>query len=214
MFILELISSLTRSDWIAIASIIVSVVIAALVFYYGRKASFRQRLERQAEIKKALRNAVDHDVELYNARLYFKKYFYENKKTAFRGYCYQGCRVKGFDIDGIECVHWREEWEQGEKIEVVGIIPYDWVQYIKYGDGSTPKAIIFVRAPWFREFPFRRDVYYRYGRDNDMDKYTRLRKSFKQKVNHVLGSMGRRAKAFYLRYVKGEYPFYVHKRKP
>ncbi len=187
--IFEYLGNFSRSDWIAIIGIFVSIIIAVLLYKFGKKISFQQKLIRQHEIQFQLNSHVDHDIEIYNTRLYRKQYFYENKKDVFRGYCYLGAGIRGYGIDGVELGYRRESWSDNFNVEVVGMLPYEWIEYIKEnGDGSTNKTIVFVRAPWFK-FPYQRTVYYRYGRegtDKISDKYRRTPKPLKLRIIHTL----------------------------
>lgn len=177
--LLDFLRGSTWSNMIAIAGILVSSLIAILLYKLAKKVSFQQKLQRQHEIQKQLDPFVGRDVEIYNSRLYRKRYFYKNKKDVFRGYCYLGSGVRGYGIDGIELVYSREHWRDDLDVEAVGLLPYEWIEYIKeHGDGSTSKTIIFVRAPWF-SFPYRKTVYYRYGRKGQqgiVDEYCRIPK--------------------------------------
>lgn len=202
--IFEYLGNFSRSDRIAIFGIFISIIIAFLLYKFGKKISFQQKLIRQHEIQVQLNSYVDSDIEMYNTRLYHKRYFYENKKDAFRGYCYLGAGIRGYGIDGVELGYRRESWSEDFNVEVAGLLPYEWIEYIKEnGDGSTNKTIIFVNAPWLK-FPYQKTVYYRYGRngtDKISDKYRRITKPFKLRVMHNTQGIYRRLRYhFYLKW--------------
>jgi len=144
---LELLQSLTRSDWISIVGILISSIIAALLYILGKKIDDKQRIEHSLFIQDAISSVLlegPRDVELYNIKLYDKKHFEKNDRSMVWGYAYHGAGLYNYSFSHVEFVTEIVKWGKN-KFYRVGLIPYKRIlKIMPEGDSSTSKPVLFV----------------------------------------------------------------------
>jgi hypothetical protein len=183
-----------RGDYLALAGIIISGLIAFTIYLLQKRLSDKQRVDNRLDIEHKAGEKLydvrykDHssDVQIYNAKLLNKKHFSENKRDIFWGYPYHAAELYAANFDGLEFVTGIEEWG-GKKYYRVGVIPYENILGIKPdGDGSFNGMIIYARPRLLQ-----RDKYaiaykaYRYYPAKDAAGY-QVRKPIKLRVVGVL----------------------------
>lgn len=143
----------TRADYLQLISIIVSGVIAIIVYWLQRRLSDEQRVDHRLELEEKVGEKIynirfnNHfpKVQLYNAKLLNRKYFAKNKRDFFYGYPFHGAELYAANFDGLEFVVDVEEWN-GKKYYKIGVIPYENILGVKpEGDGSFTGMIFYVK---------------------------------------------------------------------
>lgn len=145
-------SDWSRSEIIGLVSIVISAVIAVVLFILQRRLSDRQRIDNRLRLEEAFGHKFydihykDHSskVHLYNVKLLNKKYFTENKRSIVWGFPYHAAELYAANFDGMEFVVGIEKIN-GKKHYRVGVIPYERILAIRPdGDGSFNGMIIYV----------------------------------------------------------------------
>lgn len=145
-----------KSDTIGLVDIIISALIAIVLFILQRRLSDRQRIENRLKLEKTFGSKFydiqykDHSkkVQLYNAKLLNKKYFTENKRSVVWGYPYHAAELYGANFDGMEFVIGIEKIN-GKKHYKVGVIPYERILAIRPDGDDTFNGMIIYVSPKF-----------------------------------------------------------------
>lgn len=177
-------------------SLFIQIFIAYHVFFLSKKLSSRARLEHKEKIKQKAEELLSEihskklnsEVYMVNINRYFKDYP-SNKEKIFEGYSHIKAEIKSTRFDGIQffCSMPVEVYKKangklsfkGEDKEKVfnafpvGIVPYEWVEYIDlHGDeyGYVPLFYCHFKGKtnwnfWkrlkFFGYPYKNLVYYR-----------------------------------------------------
>lgn len=177
-------------------SLFIQIFIAYHVFFLSKKLSSRARLEHKEKIKQKAEELLSEihskkfnsEVYIVNINRYFKDYP-SNKEKIFEGYSHIKAEIKSTRFDGIQffCSMPVEVYKKangklsfkGEDKEKVfnafpvGIVPYEWVEYIDLcGDeyGYVPLFYCHFKGKtnwnfWkrlkFFGYPYKNLVYYR-----------------------------------------------------
>jgi len=186
-------------EWIII--LVIQMFIAYHVFFLSKKLSSRARLETKENIKqkaeellsKIHTKQLNSEVHLVNINRYFKDYP-SNKEKIFKGYSQIKAEIKSTRFDGVSffCAMPVEVYRKpdgmlsfkGEKEEKVfnaypvGIVPYEWIEYVDfYGDeyGYVPIFYCYFKGKryWKKSlkrflpfgYPYKNIVYYRENED-------------------------------------------------
>lgn len=197
--VIRIISQLfsATSEWFSVnygwtISLLIQAFIAYHVFFLSKRLSHRAKLEHKETIK---RNAdeikLGREIYLVNVKRYFKDYP-SNTEGLISGYSHIKAEMKTTRFDGVEffcgikelyrktdgrlSLNKKHEQSAVEKIKVfeVGIIPYEWIDYIDpRGDEHGYKPLFFCyykgRRYWKNDFkkflpfgyPYKEIVYYR-----------------------------------------------------
>ena len=179
-----------------VIGILVQALIAYHVYFLSRKITNKNRLEHKQSIKQKAEKLIcdirskkiNSEVYLINMGRYFKDYP-SNKEKRFRGYSHIKAEIKTTRFNGIEFF---EEMpkdvyiKRGGKLSFkgnrseksfivypVGIVPYEWVEYIELdGDEFSGVPLFFChfrgRTNWkfwkrllFFGYPYKQIVYYK-----------------------------------------------------
>lgn len=188
---------MSSADYEWLIGLVVQIAIACGLFILSKKISNRGRLEHKESIKKKAeelileihRKKLNSKIYLVNINRYFKDYPSNQEKT-FEGYSHIKAEIKSTRFDGIEFfssmpveVYKKPDGrlsfgKEGNKkvfdAYAVGIIPYEWIEYIDlHGDeyGYVPLFYCYFkgRIYWKRSlkrflpfgYPYKEIVYYR-----------------------------------------------------
>src|SRR4051812_7813437 len=113
-------SAWTRSDYLGLAGIVVSGLIAFTIYLLQKRLSSKQRVDNRLEIEQKAGDKLydihykDHSskIQIYNVKLLNKKYFSENKRDVFWGYPFHAAELYAANFDGLEFVVGIEEWNK------------------------------------------------------------------------------------------------------
>lgn len=148
----------TRSEYIEFAGIILTALVAFVIFLLQSRLTDKQRIDNRAELENRIGSKLydihykDHSgkIQLYNSKLIGKTYFAENKRSFFWGYPFHGAELYEANFDGLEFVVGIEKWNN-KKYYKVGVIPYERVLGVKPdGDGSFNGMIFYVKPRIFQ----------------------------------------------------------------
>ncbi|HAS80555.1 MAG: hypothetical protein UR25_C0001G0161 [Candidatus Nomurabacteria bacterium GW2011_GWE1_32_28] len=181
MEILEKILNWLSENYGLFISLLVQSFIAYHIFFLSKRLSDKAKLEHKERIKKKAEELkLGREVYLVNVKRYFKDYP-SNKEKMFSGYSHIKAEIKTTRFDGVEficgikeiyrkpdgCLTLNTESKKTaqEKIKVfeVGVIPYEWIEYIDLrGDehGFVPlffgyfKGRRYWQKSWKRFLPF------------------------------------------------------------
>jgi len=192
----EVFSTWSRNDYLSLAGILVSVVIAVTIYLLQKRISDKQKIDHRLEIensvgkklRKMQQGRSSHKVQLYNAKLLNKKYFSENKRSRVWGYPFHAAEFHSVNFDGLEFVTNIEEWN-GKNYHKVGLIPFDRILGIKTdGDGSFSGMILFVKPKLLQRdrYSIAYTSFRYYGASSKLQTVTV--KPFLVKVRHTLKS--------------------------
>jgi hypothetical protein len=166
----------TRSEYLELAGIVVSGLIAFTIYLLQKRLSDKQRVENRLGIEQKVEQKLQDirnkkhssKIQLYNTKLLSKKYFSENKRDIWWGYPYHAAELYAANFDGLEFVTGIEEWNK-KKYYRIGVIPYENILGIKpEGDGSFNGMIIYVKPRlWQRDRYAIAYKAYRYYRAKD-----------------------------------------------
>lgn len=182
---------------IGILGIIIGAFIAYHVFFLSQRLSSKAKLEHKEAIKqkveeliaKIRREGLNSEVYLVNINRYFKDYPLNTDKL-FGGYSHIKAEIKSTRFDGVqffcsmpEQVYQKADGRlsfkgsESEKAFItfpVGIVPYEWIEYVDlHGDehGYVPlffcrfKGRIYWKHLWrrlfFSGYPYKEVVHYR-----------------------------------------------------
>lgn len=143
----------SREEYLELIGIIVSSVIAIILFFLQRRVSAKQKIDHRLEIEREIEkklydiryNDSNSKVQLYNVRLLTSKKFSANRRSILWGYPYHSAELYAANFDGLEFVDGIEEWD-GERYHRVGLISYDRILSVRpEGDGSFNGPIYYVR---------------------------------------------------------------------
>lgn len=191
-------------DWLSqnymwVVGLVIQGFIAYHVFFLSKKLSSRARLEHKDRVKqkaeellyKIRRDGLNSEVYLVNINRYFKDYP-SNEEKKFDGYSHIRAEIKATRFDGIEFVcgisqvyrkgddsltfddKYKDSASETFKVLDVGIVPYEWVEYVDLeGDEYAYVPLFFThfngRIYWKRNwkrflpsgYPYKRLVYYK-----------------------------------------------------
>jgi len=129
---------MTLDQILSIINIIVSIVIAAIVFHLSNKLSARGRYNHELYITKEAssflgKKAILTDVKKYDS----KKYNRNQDHLTNQDYYKQACKIhRVIQRYGIEV-----ELRGSDKF-VTGLIPFEWIEYIAENDSEDNSIII------------------------------------------------------------------------
>ncbi len=187
---------MTFDNVASILGVLVSGFTAYHVYFLSKKISNRAKLEHKEKVKQQVENHIgrihreglNSEVYLVNINRYFKDYP-SNKEKRFEGYSHLKAEIKATRFDGIEFfstmpvqVYKKHDGklslkgEESDKFCVafpVGVVPYEWIDYIDLeGDEYAYVPLFFchykARSNWnfwkrllFLKFPYKRILYYK-----------------------------------------------------
>ncbi|PIR84140.1 hypothetical protein COU18_00050 [Candidatus Kaiserbacteria bacterium CG10_big_fil_rev_8_21_14_0_10_51_14] len=173
-------------------SLLIQSFIAYHVFFLSKRLSYRAKLEHSERIKRNVDEIkLGREIYLVNVKRRFKDYP-SNKERLISGYSHIKAEMKVARFDGIEffcgikeiyrkpdgklSLNKKHEQSATEKIKVfeVGVIPYEWIDYIDpRGDEHGYKPLFFCyyrgRRYWKNSlkkylpfgYPYKEIIYYR-----------------------------------------------------
>lgn len=180
---------------VGITGILLGGFIAYHVYFLSKRLSDKDKLKHKEEIKKSadelisnIRNkGINSKVYLVNIDRYFKDYP-NNKEKLFDSYSHIGAEIKATRFDGVEFFTEIVELYKNKKGKlsrdnkgeffckafVVGVVPYDWIEYVDLdGDEHGFKSLLYChfkgriywkfwksKLLWFG-YPYKYLVYYR-----------------------------------------------------
>lgn len=184
-------------NYIWVIGLLIQGFIAYHVFFLSKKLSSRTRLEHKEKIKRKVeellseihKKKLNSEVYLVNINRYFKDYP-SNKEKTFDGYSHIKAEIKSTRFNGVQffCSMPVEVYrKQNGKLSFnrreeefffnafpIGIIPYEWIEYVDLrGDeyGYVPlfychfRGKIYWKRSWRRflpfGYPYKEIVYYR-----------------------------------------------------
>lgn len=148
----------TRSEYLELISICISVVIAFTIYLLQRRLSDKQKVENRLEIEAKAGEKLreirgkkhSSKVHLYNVKLIDKRYFSSNKRNLIWGLPYHAASLYAINFDGIEFALGVEEWGD-QKYDRVGVVPFERILDVRLeGDGSFNGPIFYVRPRLFQ----------------------------------------------------------------
>lgn len=154
--IVSLINCLTPYvEWI---SLLISIIIAIVVYLLSNKITFRNKLEHRTSIRRkveVLLNKIEsrdlvRKVKIINTAKYNNRYFEEDWKKRIGAYSYLYDEIKTTKFDGIEFFigEWQPAYKRNGKLHftgteqqrvfnviTIGLIPYENIKYFEeHGD--------------------------------------------------------------------------------
>lgn len=170
---------------IGILGIIVGGFIAYHVYFLSKKIDLRDKLVHRSAVRKQVYDLLykiskgsRRKVELVNLKKY-EKHYPDNNNLNRDGYTYLGAELKALRFDGIEffCDMPRDAYKQSNgslsfeketegqkealKVLPVGIIPYEWIEYIDVeGDEFSYRPQFFTCFKGLKKDPYKRIIYY------------------------------------------------------
>lgn len=169
---------------IGIISIIVGSFIAYHVYFLSKRLGLKDRLAHKDSVRKRvepilseIRRGINSKVELVNVKKYFSHYPNTNERNR-HGYTYLGAELKALRFDGVEffcavrAVYRDSDGKlslcEGEglvqeehNILEVGIIPYEWIEYVDAGgDEFSYRPQFFTQFNGPDKSPYKYLVYY------------------------------------------------------
>ncbi|WP_341934025.1 hypothetical protein MRBLWO14_003142 [Microbacterium sp. LWO14-1.2] len=190
-------------SWVDFVSLLVAVAslgVTLAIFQIGRRLSFRERQQRDAELTEQAwkvlgpirKDGLNSKIIVMNAARYARGYDGSNVLT-WRGYAYTGPEIIEIDHSGIEVIlggqksYWADKGRRtltptktpAPNVAKTGHIPWKWIEHVNPdGDEYDGSAIFFVRhhAPGHEPYDY---ITYREGTStpfgpNDRDYYSPL----------------------------------------
>ena len=174
------------NNLVGIIGIIVGGFIAYHVYFLSKKLDLRDRLSHKEQIRKSvdvllskIAQGINRDVELVNSKKY-ETHYPNNNKLDQDGYTYLKAELKALRFDGVEFFaempksayqhsggflslsKESEDQQQALLIYPVGVIPYEWIEYIDMrGDEFSYRPQFFTKFKGLKKFPYKYITYYR-----------------------------------------------------
>lgn len=170
---------------IGIVGIIVGSFIAYNVYFLSKSLGLKDRLAHRDNVRKrvepilsGIRNGINSKVELVNVKKYFSHYPNTNERNR-HGYTYLGAELKALRFDGVEffCAVRAVYRDSDGKLSLrggeglvqeehnileVGIIPYEWIEYVDAGgDEFSYRPQFFTQFNGPNKSPYKYLAYYK-----------------------------------------------------
>lgn len=171
---------------IGILGIIVGGFVGYHVYFLSKKLEAKDKLTHKDAIRKNVEpllrriryDGISSKIELVNIKKYFSHYPKTNKLNK-DGYTYLGAELKALRFDGIEffCAvrevyknsngilslkKEKDSVQQDYNVFEVGVIPYDWIEYVDVGgDEFSYRPQFFTKFNGIKKFPYKYLVYYK-----------------------------------------------------
>lgn len=171
---------------IGILGIIVSGFVGYHVYFLSKKLEAKDKLTHKDAIRKNVEpllrriryDGISSKIELVNIKKYFSHYPKTNKLNK-DGYTYLGAELKALRFDGIEffCAvrevyknsngvlslkKEKDSVQQDYNVFEVGVIPYDWIEYVDVGgDEFSYRPQFFTKFNGIKKFPYKYLVHYK-----------------------------------------------------
>ena len=137
---------LTLDQWLSVLSILVSIAIAIIAYCISHKLSAKSKYDHEIYISNQLRPALGRKIILADV----KKYNASNDETTNANYYKQACGLEDIiPVYGVK-VSLRDSTDFK-----LGIIPFDWIEYVRPYDSEDSVAIVickFKGIKWYKNF--------------------------------------------------------------
>ena len=137
---------LTLDQWLSVLNILVSVAMAIIIYYISRKLSAKSRYDHEVYISNQLHSIIGRKVILADV----KKYNANNDDAINASYYKQACGLE--DIIPVYGV--KVSLRDSDDFKL-GIIPFDWIEYVRPYDSEDSVAIVackFKGIKWYKNF--------------------------------------------------------------
>lgn len=137
---------MTLDQWLNSGNILISVVIAIITYYISRKLSAKSKYDHEICVSEQLRSVLGRKIILADV----KKYNSDNDDSTNESYYKQACGLEEIiPVYGIK-VSCRDSDDFK-----AGIVPFDWIEYIRPYDSEDAAPIVVCRLngiKWYKNF--------------------------------------------------------------
>lgn len=137
---------MTLDQWLNTGNILISVIIAIITYCISRRLSAKSKYDHEIYISDQLRPVLNKKIILADV----KKYNSDNNDVINASYYKQACGLEEIiPVYGVK-VSLRDSNDFK-----LGIIPFDWIEYVRPYDSEDSVAIVvckFKGMKWYKNF--------------------------------------------------------------
>ena len=145
--IVEIINRITVDQWLSLVNIVMAMIIAIVTYNIANRLSAKDKYQHEINISNRLlkigfgRKVILADVKKYNPK---------NKDATNKSYYKQACAIHSIiQVFGVVISL------RGRDGEIFGLIPFDWIEYVRPNDSEDSCSIIvckFKGIKWYKKF--------------------------------------------------------------
>lgn len=141
-----IINLMTLDQWLSTLGIVVTVIIAVITYRISRTVSAKSKYDHEIYISSQLQSLRGRKVILADV----KKYSSNNEDTTNASYYKQACSLEDIiPVYGVKIAL------RGSADFKLGMIPFDWIEYVRPHDSEDSVAIVvckFRGIKWYKNF--------------------------------------------------------------
>jgi hypothetical protein len=176
--------NLSLDNIIGIIGVLMGAFISYHLYFLSQKLELKDKLIHKDNVRNKIEPILEavgqrgsSDIELINAKKYFKHYPDDNSLNK-NGYTYLKGELKALQFDGVELFCGVKELyrkpdgrfslskeggaiKENYNVFEVGVIPYEWIEYVDgRGDEFSYRPQFFINFKGFKKSPYKYFKYY------------------------------------------------------